>query len=68
VNMKTRIAVQITEVELVLFHQGALPLREILPFLRQDEPLSHRHERCQREWRWWRSARHPRSESDKLED
>jgi hypothetical protein len=66
--MKTRIAAQITEAELVLFHQGALPLREILPFLRQGEPLPHRNERCQSKWRWWRGTRHPRSESNKLED
>lgn len=32
---------RITEAELVLFHQGALPLREILPLLREDFPLAH---------------------------
>jgi hypothetical protein len=32
---------KITEAELVLFHQGALPLREILPLLREDFPLAH---------------------------
>ena len=31
----------ITERELVLFHQGALPLGEILPFLREDLLVSH---------------------------
>jgi hypothetical protein len=32
---------RITELELVLFHQGALPMSEILPLLREDLLASH---------------------------
>jgi hypothetical protein len=54
----------ITERELVLFHQGALPLREILPYLR-DEPLAQPDGRSPRKGRGWYDSPEPDSDPSK---